>query len=96
MVDADDNALMKAVDRISTNLSVLKEKAKISEAEIERVKQLIKPLTDMKSALRDVDIVIEAVPEDLKIKKVVFSQLDSEEKFVTRQRIFQNSLVTEC
>ncbi len=63
---------MKSIDRF---LSKSVEKGKITAADKDAILGRIKGTTEM-AALKDVDFVIEAVIEDLDLKKSVFKELD--------------------
>jgi len=52
------------------------ERGKLSEAEMEAALSRIDFTTDMAN-LRDVDLLIEAIPEDLELKRKVFAELDN-------------------
>jgi len=64
---------MKSIDRF---LSKSVEKGKIASDEKEAILGRIKGTTDM-SELKDSDFVVEAVIEDMELKKQVFKELDS-------------------
>src|SRR5262245_27318435 len=51
------------------------DKGKMSPSEMESKMSLVTVTTDL-NALKDVDLVIEAVPEKMEIKKKVFAELD--------------------
>jgi 3-hydroxybutyryl-CoA dehydrogenase len=53
------------------------DKGKLSPVDGEKMLKNITATTDMKEAAKDADIVIEAVFENMKVKKEVFSKLDS-------------------
>ena len=52
------------------------EKGKRTQAEVDAILGRIKTSVVLKEAARDADFVIEAVPEDLELKKKVFAELD--------------------
>lgn len=51
-------------------------KGKISEAEGAAIIDRIKTSTDLETAAKSADLVIEAIPEKLELKKSIFAQLD--------------------
>ncbi len=53
------------------------DKGKLSPVEGEKILKNIQATTDMKEAVQDADLVIEAVFENMDVKKEVFSELDS-------------------
>ncbi len=78
LVDVNDEILENALRLIRSGpfgLDKLVQKGKMSEKEVEEVMGRIKPTTSTQD-LRDVDFLIEAVPEDAGLKKKVFSELD--------------------
>ncbi len=52
-------------------------KEKISREEGEAIVDRIRTFTDLEAAAKDVDFVIEAIPENLELKKETFAKLDS-------------------
>ncbi len=75
MRDIEDSFVDRGMKTIDKFLSKSVEKGKIEAAEKDAVLGRINGTTDM-SSLKDVDFVIEAVIEDLKLKKTVFKELD--------------------
>lgn len=72
--DNSKKALEKGVSRITEVLEGKVKKEKISKQEKEATMARIKPMDKLKSV--DVDLVIEAVVENIEIKKQVFAELD--------------------
>ena len=62
-------------DSLEKSLSKLVTKGKMSQEQVDLI--LCKIFTGPKSILDDVDLVVEAVAEDVEIKKAVFKELDS-------------------
>jgi len=78
LIDVSEEVLRKALSLIREGpfgLMRLVEKGKMSKEQVEEVMLRIKTSTSYNAA-GDVDYVIEAVPEDLELKKKVFKQLD--------------------
>jgi len=73
--DIDDTAVQKALDKVRSIYESRVKKGKMSQGEIEP-KIALASGTSAYDDFADVDIVIEAVPEDMKIKKQVFKELD--------------------
>lgn len=74
--DVDKSILDKAMEKIQWSLNKLIEKGKISKEDREDILARITLHTDIAESLRDTDLVIEAVPEDIKIKKSVLEEVD--------------------
>ena len=73
--DVDDEFLQAGLDRARQIYERRLEKGKMSREEIETKMSLIHP-TKSYNDLKDVDIVIEAVIEEMEVKKKVFQELD--------------------
>jgi 3-hydroxyacyl-CoA dehydrogenase len=73
--DVNQEVLAKGMENIERMLSSLAKRG-LSAQECEAIKSRIVPV-DSFEALKDVDLVIEVVPEDLAIKKSVLSALDN-------------------
>lgn len=74
--EVDDERLAKGMAAIDRFLSKGVERKKLTADEHEQILGRIEPTTDL-SKFADVDIVIEAVLEDLEAKKKVFAELDA-------------------
>ena len=75
LYDANDVAMAKALDNIRMGLKKQAEKGKISLITAGNISAKIKA-TDRLEGLGDCDLIIEAIIEDLEIKKLVFSELE--------------------
>ncbi|GAB5499000.1 MAG: 3-hydroxyacyl-CoA dehydrogenase NAD-binding domain-containing protein [Pseudohongiellaceae bacterium] len=75
MVEVDDEALQRGLGIVRKNYGITVSKGKMSEAQMESRLQLISGTTDY-SDISDVDLVIEAVFENLDLKKEIFAKLD--------------------
>lgn len=73
--DIDQNAVQKALDKVRSIYESRVKKGKMTASEIEP-KIVLASGTTSYDDFSDVDIVIEAVPEDIQIKKQVFKELD--------------------
>ena len=76
MVDVDDQALDKGIAAILKSLGIFREKGKISQAEFAEIRNRIDARKDMKGALAEADFVVEAVPENMELKKKIFRRMD--------------------
>ncbi|MEM0350568.1 MAG: 3-hydroxyacyl-CoA dehydrogenase NAD-binding domain-containing protein [Archaeoglobaceae archaeon] len=87
LVDISEEILKKAIENIRSGpygLQRLVEKGKMSKEEMEKCMERIKTSTNYES-LKDVDYLIEAVPENLELKRKIFAQLD---KICKKETIF--------
>jgi len=75
MRDIEKELLKKALDSIKSSLKRSVEKERISEEQKDDILDRIKTTIDLKN-LKDCDVIIEAVVEDVEIKKDVFNDLD--------------------
>lgn len=73
--DIDSQYLGRGLNQIEKNLNYAVSKGKITEGEREKVLERIDFVTEL-DALADSDLIIEAVTEDINIKKEVFRELD--------------------
>jgi 3-hydroxybutyryl-CoA dehydrogenase len=76
MMDIKQEFLDRGFESIKSSLAKIQEKGKISAEQAARIIENIDGRLDYKSATSDADLVIEAVPEELELKKDVFRQLD--------------------
>lgn len=76
MTDLDQARVDKGVDYVHKEIATLVEKGRLSSDKANRLTALVSGVTD-KSAFADADFVIEAVFEDLAVKKAVFAELES-------------------
>jgi 3-hydroxyacyl-CoA dehydrogenase len=67
-----DNGMRMIKDSLQRYLK----KGEMVEAEVNQVLSRIHPVLDMKEAVSDADLVIEAVPENLELKKSVITEAD--------------------
>ena len=76
LVDISTDSLDRAVDTITKNLDRLLSKERISEANKNNTLSNISTNTDLTTAVKDADLVIEAATENIDIKLKIFKQLD--------------------
>jgi 3-hydroxybutyryl-CoA dehydrogenase len=74
--DIEDRFVEKGLSGIKKNLERAVSKGKMDQGEADAVLGRIRGTTDMKEAASDADFVIEAVIENMDIKKQVFKELD--------------------
>jgi len=74
--DIASDLLDKSKARIEKKLKELLEKGRLSEQDAKDISSRMKFTEDLKAAVVDADLVIEAVPEDLELKRKVFAELE--------------------
>jgi enoyl-CoA hydratase/3-hydroxyacyl-CoA dehydrogenase len=74
--DVDTKFLDSAMSKIKWSLDKLVEKQKITQADSETIYSRIHPVVDLKQALSGADLLIEAIPEDMELKKKVYLDVD--------------------
>ena len=89
--DIEQAFLDKAMDKIKWSINKLVEKQKISQSEAEKIINRIHPVVDLEQSLKNSNLIIEAVPEDLNLKKRVYEEI---EKFATDDMIFASNTST--
>jgi 3-hydroxybutyryl-CoA dehydrogenase len=77
MVDVSEEIVEKGLNSIKSFLNSQVKKGKMSSAEAEQILSLINTTTDLTKALSNVDLVIEAVFEDMELKKELFKKIDT-------------------
>jgi len=77
MRDIEDHFVEKGLATIKFHLDRAVEKEKIEAKEAKATMGRIKGTTDLKDAAAEVDLVIEAVVENMRVKKEVFAELDA-------------------
>ena len=75
ITDADQHALEAASVRVQENLAGAVTRGKLSQAAAQEAFERITPVRDLADAVRDADLVIEAIVEDLQAKCSLFSSL---------------------
>lgn len=76
LMDKDLNLAVRGVDRLSDKLDREIEKWGITESEKRAILARIQPVADFK-AVKTVRMVIEAIPEDIEAKRLLFAHLDN-------------------
>ena len=74
--DIEQRFLDNAMEKIKWSLDKLVSKEKISDDERNKIISKITPMVDLNDAVQDSDLVIEAVPEIMDLKKKVYAELD--------------------
>jgi 3-hydroxybutyryl-CoA dehydrogenase len=73
--EPSDDLLSNARERVSRSTTAAVTRGKLSEVERARLLDRISYVTDV-AALADCQVVVEAVPEKLELKRAVFTELD--------------------
>jgi enoyl-CoA hydratase/3-hydroxyacyl-CoA dehydrogenase len=89
--DIESSFLDKALEKVKWSLSKLAEKQKITNIEAERIFNRITPEVNLERSLKDTDLLIEAVPEDLGLKKKVYTDVD---KFAEEKTVYASNTST--
>ncbi|MEM2068793.1 MAG: 3-hydroxyacyl-CoA dehydrogenase [Nitrososphaerota archaeon] len=76
IVDVSEEILGKALQNIEWSLSKFAEKKRIRKEDVEAALSRIKATTSYEEAVKDVDFMIEAVSENIELKKKIFSRVD--------------------
>ncbi|MEK0318758.1 MAG: 3-hydroxyacyl-CoA dehydrogenase NAD-binding domain-containing protein [Nitrosopumilus sp.] len=74
--DIEQKFLDNAMEKIKWSLDKLVSKEKISQDQANDIYSRIKPVVDLKDAVKDCELVIEVVPEIMDLKKKVYAELD--------------------
>lgn len=77
MIDINDELLQKAVEKIKWSLDKFVEKKRLRPEDAQAAMARIITTTSYDQAAKDMDLAIEAVPENMELKKRVFGMLDS-------------------
>ncbi|WP_331234348.1 3-hydroxyacyl-CoA dehydrogenase family protein [Natronorarus salvus] len=75
--DVEREFVDRGLDGIEGNLAGGVERGKVSEAEMEATLSRIEGTTDLESAVTDADLVVEAVPEEMELKKELFEDCEA-------------------
>ncbi len=89
--DIEQQFLDKAMEKIRWSLDKLVSKQKISQEEGQKIFERITPIVDLATALKDCDLMIEAVPEIMDLKKKVYSEVD---KVAENKTVFASNTST--
>ena len=77
MIDINDELLQKAKEKIKWSLDKFVEKKRIRKEDADAAMARIHTTTSYQEAAKDIDLAIEAVPENMDLKRKVFSALDA-------------------
>lgn len=85
LIDINEELLAKGMDKIKASLGKLVEKKRISKENADATISKIRTTTNLEEGVKDVDFVIEAVPEKMDLKKEIFAKID---KVASKDAIF--------
>lgn len=74
--DIEQSFLDNAMKKIQWSLGKMVEKQKVSQSDADSIYGRITPVVDLKEALMGTDLLVEAVPEDMELKKKVYAEVD--------------------
>ncbi|HEY0830405.1 MAG TPA: 3-hydroxyacyl-CoA dehydrogenase family protein [Candidatus Dormibacteraeota bacterium] len=74
--DQDEAQLQKAHESNRGHLARRVEKGRLSQEDADAALDRVRPITDLRAAVHETDVVIEAVFEDLELKRRIFRELD--------------------
>jgi enoyl-CoA hydratase / 3-hydroxyacyl-CoA dehydrogenase len=74
--DIDRSFLDKALDKIQWSLNKLVEKKRMTQSEAEQIMNRIVPIVELQESLKSAELVIEAIPEDIGLKRKLYFDID--------------------
>ena len=74
--DIKDEFVQSGIGKVRKFLSSSVERQRMTQPEADAILGRIKGMTDLKEAVKDVDLIIEAIVEDINIKKEMYKELD--------------------
>ncbi|MFZ4437178.1 MAG: 3-hydroxyacyl-CoA dehydrogenase family protein [Syntrophales bacterium] len=76
LYDIQEDFVAKGAARIRKSLARRVEKGKLEQDQMDAILGRLRTSTNLAEAVKDADFVIEAVPENLELKKKIFAELD--------------------
>ncbi len=76
MRDINEDLVQEGYDDIEWSLGKLADNERISDEEADAALERVTPVVEMSEAVSDADVVIEAVPENMDIKKQVYDEVE--------------------
>jgi len=83
LMDVETRFLEKGLSTIEKNLQRMAEKGKMTAGDAETIRSRIKVSLSLADTAKDVDVVIEAVIENMELKKAMYKELDGAAKSST-------------
>jgi len=75
--DIEQQFIDGGINMIRDSLQRFVKKGQLTEADMKTILTRIHPMLDLKEAVSDADLIIEAVPENLELKKATFREVDA-------------------
>lgn len=75
--DVDEDLVSDGLDRVRDNLADGIERGKVTPDQRDRTIERIEGTTDLTAAVGDADLVIEAIPEDMAVKRSTFADVEA-------------------
>jgi 3-hydroxybutyryl-CoA dehydrogenase len=75
--DVEQRFINSGMSMIKDSLQRFAKKGQLAETEMNAILDRIHPALDLKEAVADADLIIEAVPENIELKKATFKDVDS-------------------
>lgn len=76
LVDLNKEIVSRAVEEICSSLQILSKKEKMAPGYAQKVLGRIKSITSLSAGVRDADLIVEAIPENMELKKQLFKDID--------------------
>ncbi|MFB6183452.1 MAG: 3-hydroxyacyl-CoA dehydrogenase NAD-binding domain-containing protein [Haloarculaceae archaeon] len=76
MRDIDDDLVRNGYDQIEWSLGKLAEKEQITDDEADAALERVDPVVEMEAAVAEADVIVEAVPERMDVKKEVYAEVE--------------------
>lgn len=92
MADISEELVGKGLNNVKSFLSNQAKRGKMNPEEVDKILSLISTSADLTKALSNVDLVIEAVFEDIEVKKDVFKKMD---RICPKETIFGSNTSTK-
>jgi enoyl-CoA hydratase/3-hydroxyacyl-CoA dehydrogenase len=77
LLSRNQDSLRRAIQQIEWSLNKFVEKGRINRDELKTVLLRIKTTTSYAESIKNIDLAVEAISENMKLKKQVFSKVDS-------------------
>ena len=74
--DTDEGSFTKGLQKLKTSMKSAGRKSAFTTEDVDKVANSVTFCKELAEALRDTDLVIEAIPEDLELKRKVFERFD--------------------